>query len=163
MSRARRTILSPCRAYRYCLWRKWGGLLTNGQYAVFVGLNPSTADEREDDPTIRRCVAYAKAWGYDALCMLNLFAFRATDPRDMQRAADPVGPENDEWIVRTIDDGAGVVVAAWGCGGSFLGRDRQVWALVPGLHCLRVTKDGHPQHPLYLPKHLTPIPWEPVR
>ena len=75
---------SHCRKYRYTLWRNWAGLMPTGKgYAMFVGLNPSTADETNDDPTIRRCIAFAKAWGYDALCMTNIFAFRATNPMVM--------------------------------------------------------------------------------
>lgn len=123
---------------------------------MFIGLNPSTADEVKDDPTIRRCVAFAKDWGYNALCMTNLFAFRATDPAVMLAAPDPVGPDNDRHLVN-LSRGAGVIVAAWGTNGAFLGRDREVQALLPGLHCLRKTKHGHPSHPLYLPGTLTPV------
>jgi hypothetical protein len=125
--------------------------------AAFIGLNPSTADETNDDPTIRRCIGYAKAWGCDGLLMLNLFAFRATDPKMMQAADDPVGPENDAALRQA--SGAEIVIAAWGVGGTFKGRDKVVRELVPALQYLRLTKDGHPAHPLYLPKNLTPQPW----
>lgn len=153
----RQTIFSPCRTYRYALWREWIG----GQgYAMFVGLNPSTADETTDDPTIRRCIAFAKAWGYAGLCMTNLFAFRATDPVDMKAAADPVGPENDKHLL-DLAAGAGVIVAAWGANGTHQGRAAEVRKLLPALHCLSLTKDGHPGHPLYLRKTLTPIPLGP--
>ena len=148
-------LLSPCRTYRYDLWRTWLG---GSDYAMFVGLNPSTADETEDDPTIRRCVAYAKAWGYAGLCMTNLFAFRATEPTDMMRAADPIGPLSDE-VLRERAEAAGVVVAAWGVHGAFGGRNRAVHKMLPKLHYLRLTKDGHPGHPLYLPKTLEPVAW----
>src|SRR5207249_5914720 len=104
----RQTILSPCRQYRYVLWREWDK--TNASYVLFVGLNPSTADETEDDPTIRRCMNYAKRWGYGALCMVNLFAYRATDPDAMKAHPQPVGTENDYWI-RKMAREAGVVVA----------------------------------------------------
>lgn len=147
------TIFSPCRAYRYALWREWIG---GTGYAMFVGLNPSTADEKLDDPTIRRCVAFAKAWGYAGLCMTNLFAFRATQPADMMAAADPVGPDNDKHLL-ALSSEAGVIVAAWGVHGSFGGRDVAVRVMLPALHCLKITKDGHPGHPLYLAKTLTPI------
>lgn len=150
----RRTVFSIDRGYRYALWRDWGG----EGYAMFVGLNPSTADETTDDPTIRRCVAYAKAWGYGALCMTNLFAFRATDPKDMLSARDPVGPENDATLI-DLSGGAGVVVAAWGTYGTHLGRGQMVRNMLPGLHCLKLTKDGHPGHPLYLRKDLVPVLW----
>lgn len=150
------TIFSPCRTYRYALWRDFGDLAGEG-YAMFIGLNPSTADEVSDDPTIRRCIAFAKSWGYGALCMTNLFAFRATDPVDMKAVADPVGPENDYHLQR-LASGAGVVVAAWGVHGTHRQRDTAVRSMMPKLHCLRKTGDGHPGHPLYLPKILTPIP-----
>jgi hypothetical protein len=150
----RETILSPCRTYRYALWREWIG---GEGYAMFVGLNPSTADETQDDPTIRRCIAFAKAWGYGGLCMTNLFAYRATKPKDMKAAADPVGQDNDAHLL-TLAAEAGVIVAAWGANGTYRGRDIAVRELLPSLHCLQLTKDGHPGHPLYLLKTLVPIP-----
>lgn len=125
---------------------------------MFVGLNPSTADEVEDDPTIRRCIQYAKDWGYGALCMTNIFAFRHTDPVVMKAQGDPVGPENDTALLHLAKD-PGVVVAAWGNHGSHLGRGKHVTEMLANLTCLRRTKKGHPGHPLYLPKFLTPIPY----
>jgi hypothetical protein len=126
---------------------------------MFVGLNPSTADETLDDPTIRRCMGFARSWGYDGLCMTNLFAFRATDPSVMKAAEDPVGPMNDSILV-SLAENAGIVVAAWGVHGSYLGRDRAVIEMLPQLHCLRLTISGHPAHPLYLPAGLEPFPWQ---
>jgi len=150
----RKTIISPCRQYRYSLWREWD--MTNLTYAVFVGLNPSTADETEDDPTIRRCVDYAKQWGYGALCMVNLFAYRATDPEIMKAHAAPVGDENDHWLGEVVKD-AGVVLAVWGVDGMHLERDKAVMRLLARkLSCLVKTEDGHPGHPLYLKKSLKP-------
>jgi hypothetical protein len=151
----RKTILSSCRKYRYTLWRDVGGMEGEG-YAMFIGLNPSTADEVNDDPTIRRCMAFAKAWGYSALCMTNLFAFRATKPADMFAATDPIGPDNDKHLV-DVARGAGVVVAAWGTNGTHMGRDQAIRAVVPNLQCLRKTQAGHPGHPLYLPRDLIPV------
>lgn len=148
-------IFSACRTYRYGLWRNWIG---GEGFAMFVGLNPSTADETADDPTIRRCIGFAKAWGYAGLCMTNLFAFRATEPKEMLRAADPIGPGNDDALCR-LANYAGVIIAAWGAHGTHLGRDRTVRSMLPKLHYLRLTKDGHPGHPLYLPKTLVPQPW----
>ena len=153
----RQTVFSPCRAYRYTLWREWFG---GEGYAMFVGLNPSTADETKDDPTIRRCIAFAKAWGYSGLCMTNLFAFRATDPKDMKATADPVGPENDTHLL-ALAERACVIVAAWGANGTHKGRDTEVRRLLPPLYCLALTKDGHPGHPLYLKKTLIPVPMGP--
>jgi hypothetical protein len=128
--------------------------MTNPAYAVFVGLNPSTADETENDPTIRQCMDYAKRWGYGALCMVNLFAYWATEPDIMKAHAAPVGDENDRWLVEVVKD-AGVVVAAWGVDGTHLDRDKALIRLLAGkLSCLGKTKDGHPRHPLYLKKSL---------
>jgi hypothetical protein len=150
----RSATLSACRTYRYALWRRWG----RGDYAMFIGLNPSTADETNDDPTIRRCIGFTRSWGYEALCMVNLFAYRATDPADMRMAAEPIGPDNDQTIV-SLARKAGVVVAAWGTHGTYMGRDRAVRLMVPELHYLRLTKGGHPGHPLYLPASLEPQRW----
>lgn len=147
---------SPCRQYRYALFRCWNG----GQGTVnFIGLNPSTADETLDDPTIRRCIGYARAWGYSSLRMLNLFAYRATDPKRMMAVHDPVGDENDDYIKAAIGVTA-CSVAAWGNGGWYRGRGPFIADIYRGrLKMLRLTKQDHPAHPLYLPKHLTPQDW----
>src|SRR5208282_1252216 len=150
------TQFSPDRVYRYTLWRDWpmlDGLERQGfgrdrAYAMFIGLNPSTADETKDDPTIRRCIRFAKDWGYGALCMTNLFAFRATDPKVMEAAKDPVGPDNDVWLVKESLK-AGVVIAAWGTRSGNRGKD--VFQLLErDVYCLGKTKEGHPRHPLYV-------------
>jgi hypothetical protein len=158
--------ISECGQYRYALGRHWG---TMPEPAVaFIGLNPSTADAEQDDPTIRRCIAFAKSWGFGGLLMLNLFAFRATEPADMMAAAEPadmmaaaepVGPDNDRWLTILCGDRSVTTVAAWGTGGAFRGRDAAVRKMLPDLHCLRLTKDGPPGHPLYLPATLRPVPW----
>lgn len=106
--------LSDDRLYRYGLWRKWD----DRPKVMFIGLNPSTADEVEDDPTIRRCIGFANSWGYGGIVVANLFGFRATDPTALQKATDPIGPENDEWLYRLADEAA-LVVGAWGNGGLF--------------------------------------------
>jgi hypothetical protein len=151
---------SPCRRYRYLLWRAWGirSDASPVRYAMIVGLNPSTADEISDDPTIRRCVAFARSWGCSALCMTNLFAYRATEPADMLAQPDPTGPDNDVVLVRMAAN-ATIVVAAWGIHGDHLGRASEVARLLPRLHYLRLTKNGHPGHPLYLPGTLRPVEW----
>ena len=146
--------LSDCRKYRYALWRTWDD---SKPYAMVVGLNPSTADEIEDDPTLIRCINFAKSWGYGGVCMANLFAFRATDPSDMKASSDPVGLENDMWL-STLSKGAGIVVAAWGNDGSYLGRSIEVKAALPNLHCMKMNKSGEPAHPLYLKASLIPVP-----
>jgi hypothetical protein len=124
---------------------------------MIIGLNPSTADETVDDPTIRRCAQFARSWGYGGLCMANLFAFRAAKPADMFAASDPIGRGNDEWLVK-LAESAGVVVAAWGNGGTHLGRTEEVTRLIPNLYCLRMNRSGQPAHPLYLPANLRPTP-----
>lgn len=147
-------ILSPCRLYRYSLTREWGG----GKAVLFVGLNPSTANETQDDPTIRRCIAFAREWGYSRLHMANLFAFRATEPRAMMNASDPIGPDNDMHLLALADNSA-LTVAAWGIHGKHVDRHIKVRMMLPRLHYLRLTKHGYPSHPLYLPKTLRPIEW----
>ena len=130
--------------------------MMNSSYAVFIGLNPSTADEVEDDPTIRRCVDYAKRWGYGALCMVNLFAYRETDPNVMKAQVRPVGADNDRWLLACAKD-AGIVVAAWGTHGTHLQRDQAVKQLLVGkLSCLGQTKGGHPKHPLFIKADVKP-------
>lgn len=144
----RLTQFSPCRQYRYTLWREWD--MTNTRYLMVIGLNPSTADETHDDPTIRKCITFAKLLGCGALCMTNLFAFRATDPRVMKAAADPVGADNNRHL-RDMAAGASLILAAWGNHGSYLGRAETVMTAFPHLQCLGKNKDGSPKHPLYLP------------
>lgn len=145
--------------YRYELTRAWA----DGPECTFVMLNPSTADGHEDDPTIRRCVGFAKTLDCGSLRVVNLYAFRATNPRDVFRQDGRVGPENDYWISCALWDAAEVeapVIAAWGANAE-VWRVRAVLAL-PGadrLTALGVTKDGHPRHPLYLPSTARPEPW----
>ena len=97
------TIFSECRRYRYALTRIWD---ETGPYAMFICLNPSTADEIQDDPTVRRCINFAKSWGFAGVCMTNIFAYRATQPADMMAAADPVAPENDMWLKKLAENGS---------------------------------------------------------
>lgn len=151
-------VFSPDRTYRYTLWRYWGGLWP-AEYAMFIGLNPSTATEITDDSTVRRCINYAREWGYAGLCMTNIFAFRATDPAVMKAQAEPIGPENNYYLAEMAKNAA-VVVAAWGTEGAHMNRGEAMRQLIPNLHCLGWTKSGHPKHPLYLRKDLKPIPWE---
>lgn len=147
-------IVSPCQSYRYALGRRWSA----APVVLIIGLNPSSADGHSDDPTVRRCVAFARSWGYGALWLGNLFAYRATDPRQMLAACDPVGPANDRWLQR-LSGAADLVVAAWGVRGGFGGRDQAVRSLLPAVHCLRLSRQACPMHPLYLPKTLQPQPW----
>jgi hypothetical protein len=144
---------SPCRKYRWTLWRRWDQDLPP---CIFIGLNPSTADETVDDPTIRRCIGFAKTWNMGGLIMLNAFGYRATLPKDMKAADDPVGADNNLAIQlttqATIDDD-GIVIAAWGthCDET---REKQICHLINRqIYCLGKTKDGRTKHPLYLNVH----------
>jgi hypothetical protein len=138
---------SPNRRYRYEWWEVWGD---RASFAQFVCLNPSTADESRADPTVRRVVGFAKRWGYGAVVMTNLFAFRATDPRVMRAEPDPVGPENNATIWR-LAQSAGAVVAAWGRHGAHGGRAELILGGLAGpVWCLARNKDGSPKHPLYV-------------
>jgi hypothetical protein len=133
--------------YRYLLWRRWAEAAS----VLFIMLNPSTADAQRDDPTIRRCLGFARAWGFGAVEVVNLFAWRATDPRELRRAADPIGPANDRAIAEAAARNH-AIVAAWGVHGVLLERDRQVAALLAGsrVRCLAHTGTGAPRHPLYV-------------
>jgi hypothetical protein len=147
----REAVFSDSLVYRYRLSRLWDPGVPP---MVVIGLNPSTAAARADDPTIRRCRRFARREGCGGLVVVNLFGYRATDPADLKAAADPVGPDNDTFIRDAARSGF-PVVAAWGAGGLLHGRDRAVidavTALRAPLWCLGLTRDGHPRHPLYLP------------
>jgi len=144
---------SACQRYRYTLWRWWSmEPMDPARMVAFVGLNPSTADASVDDPTIRRCINFAKAWGYDGMVMLNLFAWRDTDPKGMKAASNPIGEDNGGAIIM-VCQAVATVVLCWGVHGEFLGRGyrvQQMLTKVRECHCFGLTKEGHPKHPLYL-------------
>lgn len=150
-------IFSPCRRYRYELFRQWD---PNPPKVAFIGLNPSTADETNDDPTIRRCIGFARRWGYGGLYMLNIFAFRATNPRDMKQQRDPIGPDNDQHLIG-IAPRVEKIICAWGAHGSYKDRGKQVVDMLRGqgapLYYLGETMEAHPLHPLYLSNDKKPI------
>ena len=139
---------SPCRKWRYALWRTW----QEGEgHAMFIGLNPSTADERTNDPTVRRCMEFARRWGYGGIYMLNLYAWRSTYPKMLLQVDDPVGQQNDEFISMYAKS-ASVVVAAWGAFTFAHRRGELISGLLNEyLYCLGTTKSGAPRHPLYVP------------
>jgi hypothetical protein len=150
-------ILSPCGLYRYRLSRDWG----RGEKLAFIMLNPSTADATQDDPTIRRCVRFAHDAGYSGIVVGNLFAYRATNPTELKCVGDPVGPDND-LALNEIVGSASTIVCAWGSAGSLYFRGDAVLRMICDAgqvpHCLRMSANGQPAHPLYLPAYLRPIP-----
>lgn len=163
---------SPDRSYRYTLEHRWGDtpdLLshTDGwdgppplRRIMWIGLNPSTADENQLDPTLRRIKAFSQAWGFNCFVMTNLFAYRATKPEDMKRQEDPIGPQNDETLYRLARTSE-MIVAAWGAHGTHLQRGSRVWmmlknASVRPVHCLVRNNDGSPKHPLYVKGDVRP-------
>lgn len=151
-------IFSPCQQYRYLLWRCWAP----GQWLHCCCLNPSTADAVDNDPTVERLQRRAEQWGYGVLVVTNIFAFRATDPQVMRRAADPVGPENDAAILAAVNTCARTI-CGWGNHGAHRDRGAAVVELLRGqrLHCFRTTASGQPSHPLYLGYALEPVLWTP--
>ena len=149
-------IFSSCRKYRYSLSRIWN---QNKPYCFFCLLNPSTADENINDPTVSRCMRFASDWGYGGLMVGNIFAFRATDPKEMKAAAFPVGPENDKYLFE-MSSGAGITVCGWGNHGKYKRRgDHVLKKILKDPHYLEMTKYGQPGHPLYLRSDLKPKPF----
>lgn len=189
--------ISPDGRYRYRLWREWrnwpdpahwtwwndeagrpvvdgaGEHLGRPKSVLFVMLNPSTADGETDDPTISRCVNFARSWGYDRLEVVNLFAYRATDPKDLlklEHTDDPVGPRNSTVVAALMEDredffasGVDRVVCAWGAHGGHLGQDETMlgWLGDCPRFALKLSKHGHPGHPLYLPANSQLVEFRP--
>lgn len=161
--------MSPCTRYRYRLLRRWN----DSPLACWVMLNPSTADASINDPTINRCISFAKVWGMGGIAVLNLFAFRATDPKQLKGIDDPIGPENDEWIIKVATEvmgpdadwktarNPGKIVYAWGKHGSYLHRDAEVRKFLDRYApvCIGRNKDGSPKHPLYTAASTPPSPF----
>mgnify|MGYP000850458481 CR=1 FL=1 len=152
-------VYSPCESYRYALTRIW---YPQGRRVTFVMLNPSTATEVQNDPTVERCERRARALGYGAFRVCNIFAFRATDPKVMRAHPDPIGPANDAAVLEGAD-WAEAVICAWGTHGAHLDRGIAVEALLrasgrPLFH-LGLSLAGHPRHPLYIGYDRQPEPW----
>lgn len=159
--------ISECGKYRWWLRRSWQlwdkeGMHIRGRgVCCFVMLNPSTADGTQDDPTIRRCIAFARRWGYDSLSVRNLFPWRATDPRELFKAETVTGGPRGDVELATAST-ADLVVLAWGCNVPF-GRDVEALQMFADqapakqLHCLGKTKSGHPRHPLYVRGDTVPV------
>ncbi len=151
---------SDCENYRYALTRVWDSA---GQKVMFVMLNPSTATEVQNDPTVERCERRARALGFGAFRVTNIFAWRDTDPFKMRKAKEPVGPLNDKAILDGCD-WADLIVAAWGTHGEHLGRGAFVEKLLrettTPIHHLGLSKAGHPKHPLYIAYSQQPMLWD---
>ena len=152
-------VYSDCERYRYLLTRVWNA---DGRKALFVMLNPSTATEVQNDPTVERCERRARTLGFGAFRVTNIFAWRATDPRDMRAAKDPIGPENDAAILGSVP-WADQIICAWGTHGAHLDRGPEVERLLKAtdrdLFHLGLTKAGHPKHPLYIGYAEQPRAW----
>lgn len=151
-------VFSPCRLFRYELWRRWRA---EGPLLTFIMLNPSTADEVQNDPTIERCERRARMWGFAGLRIFNLYAFRATEPKDMKAAADPFGPENLERLIKAIEHDRNII-AGWGAHGRYRNASSIIMMEVERvgrtIYCLERTKAGQPKHPLYIGYDKTPVP-----
>lgn len=146
-------IFSEDRKHRYVLIRKWD---LNKPSLMIISLNPSTADEEINDPTIRRCIGFAKQWGFGKLFVTNLFSFRTTFPKDLFNCENPVRDKNDYWIEklsREVDK----VVLAYGNHGKFKNRHNEILKIINNPHCIKKSKAGMPMHPLYLRYTKNPI------
>jgi len=137
---------SDCEKYRYTLTRTWDN---EKKRILFIGLNPSTADEIKNDPTVTRMINYSKLWGYGSTTVCNIFAFRATFPSDLKKSENPIGKENDKWIFNEIAN-SDKVIAAWGNHGKFLSRSDEVLKYLKNSYHFGLTKQGEPKHVLYL-------------
>lgn len=148
-------VISECGRYRYSLARVWD----ETRYCLpFCMLNPSTADASDDDPTIRRCVNFAIREGCGGIHVVNLFAYRATNPAELKHVVDAIGPDNEHHLLRTVEAAVRYnvpIVCAWGAHASFP-MDRALRKSNARLMCLGKTKWGRPRHPLYV-KATTPL------
>jgi hypothetical protein len=153
-------VYSRCGTYRYALSRVWE---PDVPPLLFILLNPSTATEQRNDPTLARCETRARRMGFGGVCVVNLFALRATDPRLLRHVADPVGPMNDATLIDHLARAA-LVICGWGARGRLAGRDSGVLRLVMASghrpHHLGLTRADQPMHPLYRPLNLLPQPWD---
>lgn len=145
-------IFSPDRQYRYMLYRYWD---MSKRAIMFIGLNPSTANETVNDPTIRRVMQFADDWGYGGVYMMNLFGLVTAYPKELTKHPDPVG-ENDKWL-KEAQGKCSDVIFAWGAFVQASERAKIVINLFPGAHCLGKNKDGSPKHPLYIPANIIRI------
>lgn len=145
--------ISFCGNYRYSLWRKWD---EDKKSLMFICLNPSIADAQIDDRTLRRCINFAKTWGFGSIFLGNLFAYRATRVSDMLRVPFPVGELNDLHIMAMLNL-SNQVICAWGNHGAHKGRYKEVLSYIKNPCCLKLNKTGQPAHPLYIDSNTSPV------
>jgi hypothetical protein len=150
-------ILDKDRKYRYMLKRQWGE--RNDNFINFVLLNPSTANETIDDPTIKACIKFAQNLNYDGFYVTNLFALRTKSPKVLKRNRNPIGEQNNKYIKKYAHKSK-LVIVAWGNHGNLLNRDNEVLKILSRIqtpHCLTITQSGNPKHPLYINKEMKPF------
>ncbi len=160
LNEKREAVFSPCRQYRYRLAQIWDA---SKAPLTWLMLNPSTADEVKNDPTVERCERRARMWGYGGSIVFNIFAFRATDPKNMRAQPDPVGPDNDMWLRKIAAQSREFdVIAGWGEHGEHLSRGGAVLDIFRQeggcISALKINASGHPAHPLYIAYKKTPFP-----
>ena len=159
-------IFSDELIYRYYLDRQWD---KQKPTVSFIMLNPSTATEEILDPTVKRCYDFAHRWGYGKMCVCNIFALRATNPKEIYKSKDPIGDKNDYYLVYSYTH-SDTTILAWGEHGNHLGRGKNVYRLLAGcsakgkpLYCLKTTKNGQPMHPLYIRGDTEPVVYSPPK
>jgi hypothetical protein len=148
-------VFSEDGAYRYALWRR---LNENEKTLFIIGLNPSTADEKTNDATIRRCIGFAKSWDFGCLVVGNLFAYKTSKPASLKTTQFPVGTFNDMWLKRLHQE-SDMTLVAWGVHGAYLNRGNEVLSFIKDPYCLDVTKAQYPRHPLYVKADQLPQPY----
>ncbi|MEM9482899.1 MAG: DUF1643 domain-containing protein [Cyanobacteria bacterium P01_F01_bin.116] len=155
-------MFDPSHRYRYCLTRSWSSPNLNNHQVTFIMLNPSQADAERDDPTIRACSQFAQGWGYHQLNIVNLFAYRTPKPSNLKQISDPIGPDNDYYLLQATES-AHKIILAWGNWGTLLKRDQTIVKLLRPhhykLYCLMRNNSGQPRHPLYVKRTTSPKPW----
>lgn len=148
-------LFSPCRKYRYKLWRIWDDTLP---MLMWVGLNPSTANEETNDPTIRRVITFSQKWGYGGIYMTNLFAWVSSKPQDLKTVADPLGDNNN--ILQSVSEKSAAIVFAWGTFKEAQARGEEVKRMFPQAVALGINADGSPKHPLYVKGDTQPVNYD---
>jgi hypothetical protein len=146
-------IFSEDKRFRYSLWRIWND---KKPLIMFIGLNPSIANDESNDRTVSKLIKYTEAWGFGGFYICNLFAFITPYPKELKKAESPTGEKNNHYLLETATK-CEKIVCMWGNHGSFKERDKEVTAMFSKMHCLDKTKSGQPKHPLYLSAHLKPI------